>query len=518
MKINTFSTMPRYLILAIILAFPFIAAQECSSMGDQDQDGLANNMDNCPEVYNPEQQDTDADEIGDICDPDDDNDGVEDELDNCPFIANASQANADGDFLGDGCDPCPDDKDNDQDRDRICAGYGFKEPMTDDQDNCPKAKNAAQTDTDNDGRGDACDLCMSDPFNDADSDGICGDVDNCLNSANSDQQDTDGDTIGDVCDACPIDHQNDRDEDSVCGDVDNCPDMANQDQDDCDGDGLGDACDGDISSCGPEMVIVPAGTFWRGSCNEASTPSCRAGEPGYSSSLYSWETPIKEIALSTYAIDTYEVTVAKYRLCVAASKCAAPGTGDRCNWSLSDREDHPVNCVSWFNAVSYANWLSDQKGLTPCYNTTTWEVDWNCSGYRLPTEAEWEKAARGSDGGKYPWGNAEPTCNLLNYNSCVGSSTPVGIYSAGVSPYGGYDMSGNVVEWVNDWYMSDYYSTSPTTDPQGPAHSPVSCRVTRGGGWDQYAFDSRAAFRGCSNPNGNHYMYLGFRLAQSVQP
>jgi hypothetical protein len=194
---------------------------------DADQDGVCDNVDNCPGVANADQADADGDGKGDACDPctDADKDGICDDVDNCPGVANADQADADGDGRGDACDTC-----TDADKDGVC----------DDVDNCPAVANADQADADGDGRGDACDTCT-----DADKDGICDDVDNCPGVANADQADADGDGKGDACDPCT-----DADKDGICDGVDNCPGVANADQADADGDGRGDACDTCIDADG----------------------------------------------------------------------------------------------------------------------------------------------------------------------------------------------------------------------------------------------------------------------------
>ncbi len=187
---------------------------------DIDEDGILNDSDNCPGKANPGQEDADNDGIGDACDPntltDSDNDGIEDAADNCPTTANTDQADMDGDGIGDVCDADVDGDDIENDRD-----------------NCPATANPDQEDADNDGIGDVCDPEI---LLDADQDGIEDSVDNCPNTANANQADMDGDGIGDVCDA-------DKDGDDVPNSQDNCLTTANPKQEDADNDGIGDACD-----------------------------------------------------------------------------------------------------------------------------------------------------------------------------------------------------------------------------------------------------------------------------------
>jgi len=246
------------------------------------------------------------------------------------------------------------------------------------------------------------------------------------------------------------------------------------------------------------MVFIPAGKFWRGSCNEQSSPSCTPKAPGYTAdssaeSLDADETPLKEIYLDSFYIDTFEVTVSQYKKCVDAEACGVPGAYAYCNdLNESTYENHPVNCVSWFNAREYCEFV----------------------GKRLPTEAEWEKAARGTDGREYPWGNDVATCEYAVINDggtgCGKDSTwPIGSKQKGVSPYGVYDMAGNVWEWVADWYSPDYYSRSPDNNPEGPDSG--SERVLRGGSWGSYAGTQRSAFRVSSYPDYLHYFLFGFR-------
>ncbi|NQE46031.1 Hercynine oxygenase [ANME-1 cluster archaeon GoMg2] len=157
----------------------------------------------------------------------------------------------------------------------------------------------------------------------------------------------------------------------------------------------------------------------------------------------------------------------------------------------------PVVGISWYEAEAYANWLSEIKGYQ----------------YRLPTEAEWEKAARGAEHFKYPWGE-DFDRNLCNSDeSGLHRTSPVGIYPNGKSPYGCFDMTGNVWEWCSDWYSNNYYTNSPDRNPNGPLKG--ANRVIRGGGWNRYARYCRSAFRHRNDPRCRYY-YIGFRLLQEL--
>ncbi len=158
---------------------------------------------------------------------------------------------------------------------------------------------------------------------------------------------------------------------------------------------------------------------------------------------------------------------------------------------MSDRFiNYPVVRVNWNNVVAYCDW----------------------SGLRLPTEAQWEKGARGTDARKYPWGNSEPDTNKANYNESVGYTSPVGNYPSGASPYGLMDIAGNALEWCNDWYGEDYYSKSPKSNPKGPSSDIF--RVLRGSPWYDNDVGIRCAFRRFAIPT--HFWFdVGFRPAVS---
>jgi len=225
------------------------------------------------------------------------------------------------------------------------------------------------------------------------------------------------------------------------------------------------------------MLYVPAGDFSMG------TDVYDADD----------EKPAHVVHLSAFWIDQTEVTNAMYQLCVQAKVCVAPTSSASYSYSSyygnPQFADYPIIFVSWVDARDYCSW----------------------AGKRLPSEAEWEKAARGDDGRTYPWGEDPPGPAMANYNNQVGDTRAVGSYPAGASPYGALDMAGNVAEWVADWYDPDYYPVSSASNPTGPESGEF--RVLRGGSWFNMARAMRAAFR-LSNYPDLQSDTLGFRCAR----
>ncbi len=221
-----------------------------------------------------------------------------------------------------------------------------------------------------------------------------------------------------------------------------------------------------------ELVSVPAGEFAMG-CNESVDKDCAEDEQ-----------PTHTVTLSAFEIDKTEVTQAAYVSCINDGACQPPS----CEWNC-EHGDYPASCVTWLQANAYCQW----------------------AGKRLPTEAEWEKAARGADANVYPWGNDAPACSLANLAGCGQAAKPAGSIGAGASPYGALDMAGNVVEFVADWYDESYYAESPAADPQGPSSG--TRYVGRGGGFKSDAEYLRTSKRDWYDET-DAAPSLGFRCAR----
>jgi len=234
-------------------------------------------------------------------------------------------------------------------------------------------------------------------------------------------------------------------------------------------------------------VLVPAGPFTMG--NDPGTPGAHGDEA-----------PAHRPRVDTFAIDKHEVTVRQYRACVRQGRCSAPvRRGSRTRPRYYDdpaSADHPVINVDWYQASDYCR----------------------AQGGRLPTEAEWEKAARGPrDQRRYPWGDRDPDCSLANFgggDGCAGDTDRVGARPAGRSPYGVHDMAGNVWEWVSDWYDPAYYGRSPGANPTGPRWG--AFKVMRGGCYETGPAGLRVSCRNRDLPTSQK-PNVGFRCAKPTR-
>ena len=258
-----------------------------------------------------------------------------------------------------------------------------------------------------------------------------------------------------------------------------------------------------------DYLVVPAGPFRMGD-------NTGDGDPR--------ERPVHVVDLTTYYIAKVEVTNAEWR-----RFRDDPGYDDPKHWpggrvvpkdqvpdwtqpnnhggGTPGSDDYPVQGVNWDSAVAYCNWLSAKTGKK----------------YRLPTEAEWEKAARGTDQRRYPWGNGIDR-TLANFVGAQPYDTgmPVGTFDgtrrgdrdtrSNASPYGAFDMAGNVMEWCLDWYSRDYYATSPRRNPKGPENG--AYRVVRGGSFFVEGFDLRSAARSAAWPSFQGHRMIGFRAVR----
>ena len=243
------------------------------------------------------------------------------------------------------------------------------------------------------------------------------------------------------------------------------------------------------------QVFVPAGTLHMG---------------GYDIHTEDDELPAHDVILNEFWIDQFELTNGMYGLCVEAGICNPPQkpySNQRPEYfGNPEFQNYPVTTVTWTDAQTYCTW----------------------AGRRLPTEAEWERAARGDDMRTYPWGEEPPTALYANYNNFIRDTSRVGSYPLGASPFGAMDMAGNVAEWVQDFYRADYYQNSPSANPTGPEQAKrLILRVIRGGTYQDVWVNIRVANRGSElgpNPDaaydspdlyGRSSSKIGFRCASS---
>lgn len=248
------------------------------------------------------------------------------------------------------------------------------------------------------------------------------------------------------------------------------------------------------------MVLIPAGDFIQGSTDaeiDAAIQMCDNAYGGNCPHPRDWftdEMPRRTVYLDAFYIDKWEVTNEQFSAFAADSgyQTDAEKKGEAQTWrsfNTPGREKYPVVWMSWNDANAYCGWASK----------------------RLPTEAEWEKAARGTDGRIWPWGSNWDNSRANTGDGGPGSVTAVGSYPAGASPYGVLDMTGNVWEWVADWYDPLWYSNSPTHNPGGPPQG--ASRVLRGGAFKNPPWEVRAVHRHSGGPDG-YAPDHGFRCAK----
>ena len=256
---------------------------------------------------------------------------------------------------------------------------------------------------------------------------------------------------------------------------------------------------------------IPAGEFLRG---ENNTP---------------WSSPQRTIELSDYCIDVYEVTNQQFSdfLNDMLELGFDNVTEDGLELYDSDDDDDvfPERIVMTHTGFG----VMEGYDQHPVNEVFKWSGDSYCEfmDQYLPTEAQWEKAARGDDGRRFPWGNSDPTCTLTNFGfigeQCTGDTVPVGSYPDGVSPYGVHDMAGNIAEWVSDWFGMDYYADSPTVDPLGPdtgwfddgQGNAFEARVVRSGNHATGVGDIQTHYRQ-PEPVGASSNGIGFRCVRSL--
>jgi formylglycine-generating enzyme required for sulfatase activity len=242
---------------------------------------------------------------------------------------------------------------------------------------------------------------------------------------------------------------------------------------------------------GVEMVLIPGGSFEMGSVREYETD----------------ETP-HEVVVDAFYLDKYEVTQEEYERVMGK------------NPSRKKVPDHPVDQIRWADAATYCNARSRLEGLQPAYDPETWVCDFDADGYRLPTEAEWECAARAGTKTTYSFGDDPSKLGLHAWFKRNSTGGPHAVAEKEPNPWGLCDMYGNVWEWCNDFYQEDYYQQSPARNPRGPTAG--ENRVVRGGCWDSKPDMCRSSYRNYEDPGYTDacfgkdiHGFVGFRCARN---
>ena len=241
------------------------------------------------------------------------------------------------------------------------------------------------------------------------------------------------------------------------------------------------------SDSGMEMVLIPEGRFVMGDADEIDAPP-------------------HEVVLSPFYMDKNLVTQSEYERVMGENPSRWKGG------------DNPVEQVRWSDAVKYCNKRSELEGLQPCYDLETWQCDFEASGYRLPTEAEWEYACRAGTKTAYYFGDNKSKLSDHAWFEDNAGDKPHPVGGRPANPWGLYDMHGNVWQWCNDFYQVDYYQNSPEKDPRGPQTG--ENKVVRGGAWKFSADSCRSGYRYNENPGYSDvcfgYDIYGFRCVRNA--